>query len=216
VFAQDDQVDTELVTLMAINQDFEIQPHEKSHRVTAHVSGFGEGRKLVSVSPHMHFRGKSFKAWVQHEPSNDSDQKDSDEAEDELIIKVPNYDFNWQHAYQFNEKRKLDDVESIRVEVEFDNSAENPFNPDPRSSAERLPSILPRRVTIDYLNKQQRERLDQFVVKYFDRFDLNRDGQIVESELPRIKRSEARNFDEDSDGAVTPKELTGAIWNRFR
>lgn len=240
VFADEDQIESELVTLMAINQDFEIKPNEKSHRVTATLSGFGEGRKLISISPHMHFRGKSFKAWIHHEKSADSDP-----ASPRLLINVPRYDFNWQHAYQFTEQPVLDGVESIRVEVEFDNSAENPFNPDPSawvmwgdqtfeemavaffdverprksatsSTAEKNQSILPAQPTIDFLTEKQRQRLDQFVVKYFERFDGNRDGQIVESELPRIKRREATRFDQNEDAAVSPNELTNAIWRRFR
>ena len=139
----------------------------------------------------------------------------------------------------------LDDADSIRVEVEFDNSAENPFNPDPSawvmwgdqtfeemavaffdverprksarsSSAEKSQSILPKQPTIDFLTENQRKRLDKFVVKFFERFDGNLDGQIVESELPRIKRREAHRFDKDNNGSVSPDELTNAIWRRFR
>ena len=240
VFADEDQIDSELITLMAINQDFEIKPNEKSHRVTASVSGFGKGRKLISVSPHMHFRGKSFKAWFHRSATTDSEP-----TSPELMIKVPRYDFNWQHAYQFTDQPMLDDVKSIRVEVEFDNSAENPFNPDPSawvmwgdqtfeemavaffdverprksaksSKAEKRQSILPAQPTIEFLTEDQRKRLDKFVVKYFDRFDGNRDGQVVKSELPRIKRYEANRFDKNDDGSVTPDELTKSIWRRFR
>jgi len=239
VFANEEDIDSELITLMAINQDFEIKPHETSHRVTASISGFGKGRKLISVSPHMHFRGKSFKAWINRSAATDSDQESP-----ELMINVPRYDFNWQHAYQFTDQQMLDDVESIRVEVEFDNSEANPFNPDPTAwvmwgdqtfeemavaffdverprkfavatAAEKSKKILPDRLTINSLNKKQRRRLDQFVAKYFERFDGNADGQIVTSELPRIKRREAKRFDENDDGSVSPDELADAIWHRF-
>ncbi len=240
VFADEDKIDSELITLMAINQDFEIKPNEKSHRVTASISGFGEGRKLISVSPHMHFRGKSFKAWIHRGESTSPDQ-----TSPELMINVPRYDFNWQHAYQFTDQPILDDVESIRVEVEFDNSASNPFNPDPSAwvmwgdqtfeemavaffdverprkfaaatAAEKSQKILPDLPTIESLNELQRKRLDQFATKYFERFDKNQDGQVVESELPRIKRREARKFDQNKDNAVTPDELTNSIWRRFK
>ena len=239
VFADEEKIDTELVMLMAIDQSFEIKPHEPSHRVTARVSGFGKGRKLISVAPHMHFRGKSFKAWI-----NRAKTQDSDQSSRELMISVPRYDFNWQHAYQFSDKRSLDDVTSIEVEVEFDNSASNPFNPDPTawvmwgdqtfeemavaffdverprkfdtsSSAEATQSILPEAPTIASLDDEQRKRVDQFVSDYFERFDVNRDGQVVESELPRIKRYEISNFDKNDSGSISPKELTGAIWPRF-
>ncbi len=240
VFADESQIDAELITLMAINQDFEIKPHEASHRVTASISGFGEGRKLISVSPHMHFRGKSFKAWIDRSTTADTDQ-----TSPELMINVPRYDFNWQHAYQFTAQPSLDDVESMRVEVEFDNSAENPFNPDPTawvmwgdqtfeemavaffdverprkhstsSVAEVSQSILPDEPTIASLSEEQSKRLDQFVVKYFERFDGDKDGRIFASELPRIKRHEAESFDFNGDGAIDFDELTGSIWRRFK
>ena len=177
--------------------------------------------------------------------SHRSEKTDSEQTAPELMINVPRYDFNWQHAYQFSDKRLLDDVKSIHVEVEFDNSEANPFNPDPAAwvmwgdqtfeemavaffdverprktespaTAEANQSILPDQLTIDSLNEQQRKRLDQFVVKYFERFDSNLDGQVVASELPRIKRFEAKRYDKNDDGSVTPDELTDSIWQRFK
>ncbi len=239
VFAEEDKIDTELITEMAINQNFEIKPHEASHRVTASISGFGDGRRLVSVAPHMHFRGKSFKAWV-----NRGEKAGSDQPQRELIISVPNYDFNWQHAYQFSDERTLDDVKSIEVEVEFDNSEENPFNPDPsawvmwgdqtfeemavaffdierprehaaKSSVKGNQKTLPDLRTGASLSESQRSRLDQFVTKYFERFDVNRDGQVAVSELPRIKRHEVSNFDQNDNGSISPEELIDAVWARF-
>jgi peroxiredoxin len=239
VYADEEEIDTELITVMAINQSFEIEPHEPSHRVTASLSGFGEGRNLISVSPHMHYRGKSFKAWI-----NRAETGDSDQSPRELMISVPRYDFNWQHAYQFSEKQSLDDVTSIEVEVEFDNSAANPFNPDPtawvmwgdqtfeemavaffdverpRKSATTSPSnanqsTSPDNLTIDSLNDKQRKRLDQFVDKYFERFDKDLDGQVVANELPRIKKFEPNRYDQNKDGSISPEELANAIWHRF-
>ena len=67
----------------------------------------------------MHFRGKSFKATFQ---SNNGDG---------TLLHVPSYDFNWQHNYEFESPIDLNDLESITAEVVFDNSEDNPFNPDP-------------------------------------------------------------------------------------
>ena len=64
VFANSEEVKTELLTLMAIDQNFEIEPHEKSHRVTARLDNFDRDAQLISIAPHMHFRGKSFKAFT--------------------------------------------------------------------------------------------------------------------------------------------------------
>ena len=93
---------------------------------------------------------------------------------------------------------------------------ERPRKSAKSSKAEKRQSILPAQPTIEFLTEDQRKRLDKFVVKYFDRFDGNRDGQVVKSELPRIKRYEANRFDKNDDGSVTPDELTKSIWRRFR
>ena len=120
IYVDENQVKEELVTLAAINQDFEIQPHESSHKAQASIPQFPAEGKLLSVSPHMHYRGKSFVA-IAKEDGNSKSQ----------LLHVPNYDFNWQHNYEFSEPIPLENLKKISIEVVFDNSGENPFNPDP-------------------------------------------------------------------------------------
>ena len=75
---------------------------------------------LLSMSPHMHFRGKSF-AYTAHYPDGRS----------EILLSVPAYDFNWQSVYRLAEAKALPAGSEIRCEAHFDNSADNPANPDP-------------------------------------------------------------------------------------
>ena len=44
---------------------------------------------------------------------------------------MPHYDFNWQHWYQFESPLALDNIDALEMEVRFDNSTENPTNPEP-------------------------------------------------------------------------------------
>ena len=44
---------------------------------------------------------------------------------------MPQYDFNWQHRYRFAKPLWLPKGTTIHCEAHFDNSAENPANPDP-------------------------------------------------------------------------------------
>jgi hypothetical protein len=55
-----EEVTHEVVTLAAVDQDFEIPPHAANHEVRAELKGFSKGSTLLTVSPHMHLRGKAF------------------------------------------------------------------------------------------------------------------------------------------------------------
>jgi thiol-disulfide isomerase/thioredoxin len=75
---------------------------------------------LLSMTPHMHLRGKSF-MFVAHTP----------DGRDETLLSVPNYDFNWQSVYRLAEPKALPRGTTLHCEAHFDNSAANPANPDP-------------------------------------------------------------------------------------
>ncbi|MDB4766767.1 redoxin domain-containing protein, partial [bacterium] len=120
VFADEAEIQTELMTVIALDQSFEIQPHDDSHIVDVFTHGLPREGKLLAVSPHMHYRGKSFEAFA----------TGADQSEQPLV-KVPRYDFNWQHRYEFTEPLPLSKFRQFKGMVEFDNSVDNPFNPDP-------------------------------------------------------------------------------------
>jgi peroxiredoxin len=75
---------------------------------------------LLSLLPHMHLRGKSFR-YVAEYPDGRS----------EILLDVPAYDFNWQHRYELAEPKRLPAGTVLRCVAEYDNSAANPNNPDP-------------------------------------------------------------------------------------
>ena len=73
------------------------------------------------MMPHMHVRGKDM-TYVAHYPDGRS----------ETLLSVPKYDFNWQHTYELAEPKLLPKGTKLEVIAHFDNSTDNPFNPDPR------------------------------------------------------------------------------------
>jgi len=75
---------------------------------------------LISMMPHAHLRGKSFEYRVTH-PT----------GEVETVLSVPKYDFNWQLTYYLAKPMRLLKGTKIEVVAKFDNSAANPYNPDP-------------------------------------------------------------------------------------
>jgi hypothetical protein len=75
--------------------------------------------KLVYAQPHMHLRGKDYELRVVY-PSGES----------ETVFKGK-FDFNWQLGYEFEKPIVLPKGTRMIGISHFDNSANNPFNPDP-------------------------------------------------------------------------------------
>ena len=73
--------------------------------------------------PHMHLRGKSFEYKATY-PDGSS----------EMLLSVPAYDFGWQSYYTLAEPKAMPRGTRIDCLAHFDNSAENPANPDPEKA----------------------------------------------------------------------------------
>ncbi len=98
---------------------FSIPPGDPDFHVVG-VSTLQYDADLISMMPHAHLRGKAFEYRITH-PS----------GEIETVLKVPAYDFNWQLTYYLAKPMHLLKGTKIEVIAEFDNSANNKFNPDP-------------------------------------------------------------------------------------
>ena len=75
---------------------------------------------LLSMGPHMHYRGKAMRYEVEYP-----------DGERETLLWVPDYDFNWQFLYEYEEPKFLPKGSVLHLSWWFDNSANNRFNPDP-------------------------------------------------------------------------------------
>jgi hypothetical protein len=73
---------------------------------------------IVTINPHMHLLGKSFKAYALT-PQQDTIR----------LIHIPSWNFNWQFFYTFKKMVKIPAGSKIVVEGVFDNTTNNPFNP---------------------------------------------------------------------------------------
>lgn len=113
------EITHEVTTRVALNHDFEIPPGAKDHTVKLQLRGFSRESRLLSVTPHMHLRGKSFRL----------EARKADQLE--TLLHVPHYDFNWQHWYYFDSPLELEKIVALEMQVSFDNSVANPANPDP-------------------------------------------------------------------------------------
>ena len=109
----------EVVTNSATNTAIRIPAGAGDHPQEASFT-FTHDAKLLSLLPHMHVRGKAFK-YVAISP----------DGKEEVLLDVPRYDFNWQICYRLKEPKALKRGTTIRAFARFDNSKDNPFNPDP-------------------------------------------------------------------------------------
>jgi hypothetical protein len=73
---------------------------------------------VIGVLPHMHYLGKTFKAFAI--APNDSAVH---------LIKIDSWDFKWQDTYQFKQLLHIPKGSMILMEGTFDNTAQNPNNP---------------------------------------------------------------------------------------
>jgi hypothetical protein len=162
------------------------------------------------MAPHMHVRGKSFQVVAQ--------MKGSPTHAGQTLLDVPNYDFNWQHSYLLKHPLQLSSVKSLQITAVFDNSADNPVNPDPEQHVtwgdqtweemaiaffevaeprrnSNLESEKPEssKTQARQSTKSSREleadrHADVVSADFIKRFDTNGDGEVHRDELPRSIR----------------------------
>lgn len=125
VFADPDSITHQVDTMIALNQDFEIPPHNPNFKVSGSLKQVPQQGTILGLSPHMHYRGKSIQLTAIPQAAD---------AETQVILDVPRYDFNWQHVYAFAQPMPLSGIERIDFVAAFDNSADNPANPDPNDT----------------------------------------------------------------------------------
>jgi Copper type II ascorbate-dependent monooxygenase, C-terminal domain len=110
-----------VLTLQLTNHTFIIPPREDNYRVE--VSGtLPNDATLLSFFPHMHLRGKRFEYNIVH----------ADGAV-ETLLRV-DYDFHWQLSYRLARPRFLKAGTRLQAVAWYDNSENNPHNPDPNKS----------------------------------------------------------------------------------
>ncbi|HEY3839963.1 MAG TPA: thiol-disulfide isomerase [Bryobacteraceae bacterium] len=121
---------------------FLIPPGDGNHEVKRCYT-FEKDKLLLSITPHMHFRGKD----VRYELTRP-------DGRHEVLLAVSHYDFNWQLVYRFQDPIRVEKGSVLTLTAHFDNSANNPANPDPTK-------------TIRWGDKSEEEMLSNYI-EYLD------------------------------------------------
>ncbi len=101
-----------------VNGALHIPAGAASHRVDAEMT-LNRDVLLFSMTPHTHVRGIR---WLYETVYPDGRR--------EPLLSVPNYDFEWQHEYQFATPLALPAGTTIKASAWYDNSPANKSNPD--------------------------------------------------------------------------------------
>ena len=104
--------------LATTNVTFNIPPNSSNVKVVARDT-IKEPIHIHYVMPHMHYRGKSIKMSVI-----------MPQGESIPLVSVPDFSIDWQWLYKFKEPIYAPKGAVILVEGVYDNSVQNPLNPD--------------------------------------------------------------------------------------
>ncbi len=206
------KIEQEVVTAEIGNMKFEIPPGDASHVVTATSRPLQHKVTLLSMSPHMHVRGKSFRYELV-----------TPDGKREILLDVPAYDFNWQTRYLLETPRELPAGSVLHCRAVFDNSARNLANPDPTATVRwgdqswdemmlgYFDVILPRDDERRAGTKPVHTGLD--LVGMFDVADADGNGGLAKQETAGHELISAHfdRIDQSGDGLLQLGELLVAI-----
>ncbi len=100
------------------NYLFRIPAGEPNHEVSE-CHTFDKDIELLSMTAHMHFRGKDMRFDLIHP-----------DGTRETLLSVPNYSFAWQTIYRLAQPHPIEKGSRLIITAHFDNSINNTWNPD--------------------------------------------------------------------------------------
>jgi hypothetical protein len=105
---------------MDLRNFFFLIPAGAAHHEVKRCYTFEKDKMLLSITPHMHYRATD----ATYELTRPNGKK-------EILLSVPHYNFNWQLVYRFQDPVYVEQGSLLTVTAHYDNSANNPANPDP-------------------------------------------------------------------------------------
>lgn len=212
-FAKADEITHEVKTVVVINKRFRIEPQLDDQAFESRELTMPIESQLLSLSPHMHLRGKSFR----YELTLPDGKK-------ETLLDVPHYDFNWQTGYRLSELRTIPRGSKFQGFASYDNSPNNLANPDPSKTVTwgeqswdemflgYFDIVVPKgideiaqRISAGLANNKDPKEV---VNKIFETLDKNKDGKLMRDEVSPAQQPVFDKIDTDKDGIVTKVEVT--------
>jgi hypothetical protein len=122
VFAKE-RIQKRLRHFRCVAHRFAIPPGAPHHALTASRT-FPRDATGIGLFSHMHLRGKDMVFRAAYP-----------DGREDVLLAIPNYSFDWQMSYRWPDgKMKFPKGTRVEVTAHFDNSAFNPYNPDPTAT----------------------------------------------------------------------------------
>lgn len=204
-FADPEEVEFVARSTSVMNPFFTIPPGASDYAVTAKTT-FEQDTLIANLTPHMHTRGKAFRYEAIYP-----------DGEQEVLLDVPSYDFNWQTTYEFEEPKLMPKGTTLLCTANWDNSADNLSNPDPTQRVnwgdqtweEMMIGFYVEMYPKDNIPKSPSGGRPEFDPKeFFAALDGNGDEKLTKDELPGPLKERFSLVDVNGDGSVTMQELT--------
>lgn len=218
------QTPTHIVRTAAVaDRRIEIPPGANNHEETATVRLPADAR-LLAFMPHMHVRGKAYRYELQR----------PGESEPTVILDIPRYDFNWQLRYTLREPLDAPAGSTLIGTAWYDNSAENPANPDPTKTVRWGPQTYDEMMlgyVEYYLVNEDPAHPEELPAgstpgrrrgpggaagaggrglsfeSLLTQFDANKDGKIEKKEVPENLHRQFDRLDRSKDGVLTKDDF---------
>ena len=216
IYLRDERPDTFFRQGVVMNPTIAIPPNAKRHEQRAYQE-FPADALLYDVLPHSHYRGRSSTFSLVYP-----------DGREELLLSVPNYDFNWQRGYAFVEPKPVPAGSRLVHTTVYDNSAQNLGNPDPaklvRWGLQSWDEMLYGAFSFVWVDEtSEHPTHDGRLIDAYQTIgylDADMDGRAEWDEVPApLKRRMAQDFergDADGDRALTALELHEARESRRR
>jgi hypothetical protein len=163
-----------------MNESIRIPPHDPHYRAETTLR-FRADARLLSLVPHMHWRGKDYFYELIYP-----------DGRKETLLSVPRWDFNWQNVYLFEKPIRVPKGARLHAVAHWDNSRNNPYNPKPdaevRFGLQTWEEMMVGWAVYTWEDPGTAERLarekEDPVDQMFNRFDRNGDDVITPDEIP--------------------------------
>lgn len=189
------------------NPRFAIPPGEDNYPVTA-TQTVQSDTTVLAFFPHMHLRGKSFKYEAIYP-----------DGRRETLLDVPRYDFNWQLSYRLAEPLELPKGTVLELTGCYDNSKNNPANPDPTKTVKWGPQTYDE-MMLGYVEFYTAEGADRPLSAIgnlngvFKGLDRDKNGKLTDDEIPPALKVRLMKLDADGDQTVSFEEIRRGIRRR--
>jgi hypothetical protein len=207
LYLSDEPPENFLRHMVVVSPDLNIPPNTPDHEEAAYYD-FHDDVVIYTLFPHSHYRGRSSSFEVRYP-----------DGRLETVLSVPDYDFNWQRGYNPVEPLHLPAGSRLIHRTVYDNSAQNPANPDPQQTIhwglQSWEEMLYGAVSYSWANETTANPIHDPVRMQYTTFvgflDKNMDGKVSWRELPdRMKKRLIQGFkavDTNGDGGLDVDEF---------